>query len=104
MMDMSYFFSQDETLLKKEKSKARELRNSQWWKRKRSQGICYYCGQTFSPKTLTMDHIVPMARGGKSVKGNVVACCKDCNSKKKQMLPMEWSAYMESLSAPETLD
>ncbi|SMC94484.1 HNH endonuclease [Desulfocicer vacuolatum DSM 3385] len=96
---MEYYFSQDDALLKKEKKKARELRNSQWWKRKRSQGICYYCRGSFPPKTLTMDHIVPMARGGKSVKNNVVPCCKECNSKKKQLLPLEWTAYMETLSA-----
>jgi len=95
---MEYYFSQDDGVLKKEKQKARELRNSQWWKRKRSQGICYYCHEAFPPKTLTMDHIVPMARGGKSVKSNVVPCCKDCNSKKKQLLPLEWAAYMEKLS------
>jgi len=100
MMDMEYYFSQDDAVLKKEKQKARELRNSQWWKRKRSQGICYYCHESFPPKTLTMDHIVPMARGGKSVKNNVVPCCKTCNSKKKQLLPLEWAAYMETLSTP----
>jgi len=96
---MEYYFSQDDAVLKKEKQKARELRNSQWWKRKRSQGICYYCHESFPPKTLTMDHIVPMARGGKSVKSNIVPCCKACNSKKKQLLPLEWAAYMESLSS-----
>jgi len=100
MIDMEYYFSQDDAVLKKEKQKARELRNSQWWKRKRSQGICYYCHESFPPKTLTMDHIVPMARGGKSVKSNVVPCCKMCNSKKKQLLPLEWAAYMETLSSP----
>jgi len=100
MMDMEYYFSQDEAVLKKERRKARELRNSQWWKRKRSQGICYYCNKSFPPKMLTMDHIVPIARGGKSVKSNVIPCCKACNSKKKQMLPLEWTAYMETLSSP----
>ncbi len=100
MMDTSYYFSQDETVLKKEKQKARQLRNSQWWKRKKSQGICYYCRQPFPPQTLTMDHIVPMARGGKSVKNNVVPCCKACNSKKRELLPLEWAEYMETLSMP----
>jgi 5-methylcytosine-specific restriction endonuclease McrA len=40
-----------------------------------------------------MDHIVPIARGGKTTKGNVVPCCKECNNLKKQLLPMEWEAY-----------
>jgi 5-methylcytosine-specific restriction protein A len=43
---------------------------------------------------LTMDHIVPIARGGRSTKGNVVPACKSCNTKKKQLLPMEWEDYL----------
>ena len=46
---------------------------------------------------LTMDHIVPIARGGRSTKGNVVPACKECNNTKKQLLPMEWAAYRERL-------
>ncbi len=45
-----------------------------------------------------MDHIVPMARGGKSTKGNVVPACKVCNNKKKYMLPIEWEEYLQSLA------
>jgi 5-methylcytosine-specific restriction protein A len=36
-----------------------------------------------------MDHVVPVARGGKSAKGNVVASCKECNNRKKLMTPAE---------------
>ncbi len=75
--------------IKKEKAKARELRSSQWWKRKKSDGICYYCQGKFKPADLTMDHIVPISRGGKNNKGNVVPACKECNSKKKYHLPIE---------------
>jgi 5-methylcytosine-specific restriction endonuclease McrA len=75
--------------IKKEKEKARELRASQWWKRKKSSGICYYCQGKFKPADLTMDHIVPISRGGKNNKGNVVPACKECNSKKKYHLPIE---------------
>ncbi|MBF0228467.1 MAG: HNH endonuclease [Desulfamplus sp.] len=95
---MEFYFSDDEDIEKHEKHKARELRNSQWWKRKRSQGICHYCGNNFPPKELTMDHVVPIARGGKSMKNNVVPCCKTCNTKKRMMLPLEWDEYMRSLS------
>lgn len=83
--------------VKKEKAKAKELRASQWWKNKRGTGMCYYCVQRFKPSDLTMDHIVPIIRGGKSTKGNIVPCCKECNNKKKYMLPMEWQEYMDSL-------
>ncbi len=72
-----------------EKAKARKLRKSQWWLQKVQEGICHYCGGKFSPEEITMDHIVPVSRGGKSVKGNIVAACKACNSKKKYYTPAE---------------
>lgn len=58
-----YFTFTDERVLKKERARARELRASQWWKRKRSSGICHYCKGEFPPKELTMDHVIPIARG-----------------------------------------
>ncbi len=45
-----------------------------------------------------MDHVVAISRGGKTVKGNVVPCCKECNNAKKQLLPMEWEDYIKSWS------
>ncbi|MBW2143871.1 MAG: HNH endonuclease, partial [Deltaproteobacteria bacterium] len=47
---------------------------------------------------LTMDHVVPLSRGGKSRKGNIVAACKECNTKKKYLLPVEWEEYLRTLS------
>ena len=66
-----------------EKAKARKLRKSQWWLQKVQEGVCHYCGGEFKPEEITMDHIVPVSRGGKSGKCNIVAACKTCNSKKK---------------------
>ncbi len=73
----------------KEKDKARQLRKSQWWQAKLSKGVCHYCGKTFPKEELTMDHKVPLARGGKSTKGNLVVSCKTCNSDKKYLTPAE---------------
>jgi 5-methylcytosine-specific restriction endonuclease McrA len=92
-----YFTTADEEHIRREKSKARELRASQWWKRKRSSGTCHYCGRSFKPAELTMDHLIPIVRGGKTVHGNVVPACKDCNSKKKYLLPTEWEEYLKTL-------
>jgi len=83
--------------IRREKVKAQALRKSQWWKRKRSEGICYFCNRKVSPKELTMEHVVPLIRGGKSSKGNVVPACKECNNKKKYLLPVEWEEYLERL-------
>ena len=84
--------------IKKEKTKAQRLRQSQWWKRKCAQGICYFCRRQIPPKDLTMEHLVPLIRGGKSRKGNVVPACKECNNKKKYLLPIEWEEYLEQLN------
>jgi 5-methylcytosine-specific restriction endonuclease McrA len=88
--------------IKREKSKAQRLRKSQWWKRKCAEGLCYYCKKKVAPKELTIDHIVPIIRGGKSTKGNIVPVCKECNNKKKYLLPIEWEEYLERLTK-ETL-
>ena len=93
-----FAYDLDETQIKKERRKARELRESQWWKRKLAKGICNYCGRPCSPKELTMDHIVPISRGGKSTKGNVVPSCKECNINKKHLLPMEWDQYLKNVA------
>lgn len=88
--------------IKKERRIARELRGSQWWKRRLAKGICHYCRCPTPADQLTMDHIVPIARGGRSTKGNVVTACKSCNNAKKQLLPMEWEAYLKGIN-PDAL-
>lgn len=93
----SFYFDLDDEAAKKEKNKARRLRDSQWWKRKRSTGLCHYCQSTFKATELTMDHLIPIVRGGKSSRGNIVPACKPCNNKKKYMLPFEWEAHLESI-------
>ncbi len=93
---MDYFIIEvTEQEIKREKEKARELRKTQWWKSRVAKGVCHFCGEEFPPAGLTMDHLVPIVRGGKSTRGNVVPACKECNNRKKHMLPMEWEEYME---------
>lgn len=70
-------------VLKKEREKARVLKKSQWWKQQLGRGLCYHCGQKFSKDELTMDHLIPLGRGGLSTKNNLVVSCKSCNSQKK---------------------
>ena len=79
----------DEKHVKRERAKAKELRRSQWWKNSLALGVCFYCESRFSPEELTMDHKVPLSRGGRSNKGNLVTSCKGCNNKKKYYTPAE---------------
>ncbi|HWI41692.1 MAG TPA: HNH endonuclease [Verrucomicrobiae bacterium] len=83
--------------IRREREKARELRKSRWWHNRLARGTCHWCGGTFAPDELGMDHIVPVIRGGKSSKGNVVPSCKECNNRKKHMLPLEWDEYLRSV-------
>jgi 5-methylcytosine-specific restriction endonuclease McrA len=94
---LDFFLDVTEEDERRERNKARELRQSPWWKNRIGSGLCYYCGARVAPRELTLDHLVPVSRGGKSTRGNCVAACKACNNKKKNMLPMEWEEYLLGL-------
>lgn len=79
----------DPARLKKEREKAKKLKDTQWWRTLLNQGVCHYCENRFEPKQLTMDHIVPLARGGSSTQGNIVPSCRDCNRDKKLDTPVD---------------
>lgn len=53
-----------------------------------TNGCCAYCGRR---RTLTMDHLVPLTRGGHHVFENIVPACQSCNSSKGKKLPAEWT-------------
>ena len=73
-----------------EKDKARKLRKSSWWQNKIQQASCYYCQKPLLAEEVTMDHVVPLAKGGRSVRGNVVTACKPCNTAKHSQTRVEW--------------
>ena len=73
----------------RERNKARELRKTSYFQNLFAQGICYYCKQKFPKAELTLDHIVPLSRGGRSTRGNMVVCCRKCNMEKKYLTPVE---------------
>ena len=97
MSFFSAFEAADDDFVRRERAKAKELRDSQWWKNLRGQGKCHWCQQRFPPAELSMDHIVPVIRGGSSSKSNIVPCCKECNSAKKYLLPIEWDDHLKRL-------
>ena len=59
----------------------------------RDEFKCMYCGK--KSKTLTVDHVVPVSKGGKSTFENCVAACKRCNTKKGNKLPSEIGMYIK---------
>ena len=82
----SFLSSPSSAQQRREREKAREIRNSSWWRQKRGQGRCAYCEKTFPKEELTMDHLIPIARGGKSNKKNIIVSCKKCNHRKSYKL------------------
>ena len=43
---------------------------------------CQYCNTVFKADELTLDHVIPVSRGGMDSWNNVVTACKKCNHKK----------------------
>jgi len=44
--------------------------------------LCAYCDAEITRKTVTIDHIIPLSKGGKHEIGNIAPCCRSCNSSK----------------------
>ncbi len=53
---------------------------------KRDNHSCQYCG---SNKRLTLDHVIPVSKGGGHKWDNVVTACEPCNQRKRDRTPLE---------------
>lgn len=53
---------------------------------------CVYCG---SKKQLTIDHVTPTSRGGKTNFENCVTACINCNNKKNNRTPSEANMFLQ---------
>ena len=76
------FDSKSASYIKREREKAGQLKKTRWWREKIQKGLCHHCGKTFPPESLTMDHLTPLVRGGRTGKNNVAVSCKPCNTGK----------------------
>ena len=63
---------------------------------RRDAGACQYCGGTGGD--MTLDHVIPRSRGGRTEWENIVVCCKLCNARKRDRTPQE--ARMRLLRDP----
>lgn len=67
------------------------LTNQEWEKIKESTGYrCVYCGLKLP---LTMDHLIPISKGGEHSKSNIVPACKPCNVRKAAGPPPPFIVY-----------
>lgn len=62
--------------------RAKEVRFSKNNVYLRDQYHCCYCGCDVTKKTATLDHVVPLSRGGKTHWENIVTACGPCNAAK----------------------
>ena len=97
----NFIIEVSEQEIKRERDKSRELRRSRWWQNRLALRRCHWCNELFPLEDLTMDHVIPLARGGKASRNNVVPACKGCNSRKKYLLPIEWDEYLTTSGKAE---
>jgi 5-methylcytosine-specific restriction endonuclease McrA len=69
----------------------------------RDRNTCQFCGRVFSSSELTLDHVVPRSRGGRSSWENLVACCYHCNNSKGDRTPEEAGLKLARRPRPFTL-
>lgn len=83
------FMPADTEHIKKEREKAKTLKKTDWWQNKLKAGKCHYCGKNFPKNALSMEHLTPLVRWGKTIKNNVVTACKKCNREKSHKTLVE---------------
>ncbi len=69
----------------------------------RDRNTCQFCGRVFPSSDLTLDHVVPRSRGGRSSWENLVACCYQCNNSKGDRTPEEAGLKLARRPRPFTL-
>lgn len=61
---------------------------------KKEQHRCCYCGKKLVLEDRTIDHIVPLNRGGQTIEKNLAVACVECNIEKSDMTLEEYGTYL----------
>lgn len=65
----------------------------------KQRGVCFYCerkmvkltwNNAHNERQATLDHIVPLSKGGEDAEDNIVCACIRCNRDKADMMPMDF--------------
>lgn len=67
---------------------------------KRTYGICACCGKKLTTKTMTVEHVIPLLRGGTNDIENLIALCYDCNQLKGNLLYLPLGFYSALADKP----
>jgi len=71
---------------------------------------CQYCSSEIPRSLLTLDHVIPLSKGGKTEWTNIVAACRKCNSLKgnkthmKPLVMPQEPSYYELVNKRKQLD
>jgi 5-methylcytosine-specific restriction endonuclease McrA len=72
-------------------SRTRDSRPESWRDTKRrmleDDNRCHWCGRRLRLSTATMDHVIPLARGGSNHPRNLVLACEACNQTRGHDMP-----------------
>lgn len=73
-----------------------------------SKTVCVYCLENITRNCRTLEHLVPLCRGGRHVIDNADMACRSCNSRKAGRTPLEFFQYVcerinEGASVPDGL-
>ncbi len=63
---------------------------------RKQNGSCGYCGKKMSQPTV--DHKIPVSRGGTDVIQNLIAACKACNCSKGNKTEEEYRSFLSMVS------
>jgi 5-methylcytosine-specific restriction endonuclease McrA len=61
--------------------------------------FCRYCGRPVAIETSSLDHVVPRSRGGTNAPSNLALVCRNCNTRKSDLLPREIMAWARAVLA-----
>lgn len=88
-----------------------KMNRSKWWGKgrmdimkfkKESEKVCHYCGKKIMDKEdVTVDHVIPVSKGGEDGKDNFVIACRACNREKSSLNP---DRYLEFLNIMDSLN
>jgi len=62
----------------------------------RDEHRCQYCARQFGTPQLSLDHVLPRSRGGKTTWENIVCACRKCNIRKGGRTPREAGMHLHN--------
>ena len=62
--------------------------------------VCAHCGKPLTEKTMTLEHIIPLSRGGKNEEANYCCLCPPCNKRKRNLFFLPYGYYHAIIETP----